>query len=97
MPYSLDPSNDHCYPGTSVLVNKRNIRNQAQLDETEELLVGARILQFELDPFPGPLDFVYYKRLHQFLFSPLYDWAGTVRTVDLRKQHTKFCPTCRFR
>ena len=33
-----------------------------------------------------------FKRLHQFLFDELYAWAGTVRSIDLSKQHTRFCP-----
>ena len=49
-------------------------------------------LQFELAPFPEPLDFNYYKKLHRFLFDELYEWAGIVRSIDLSKQHTRFCP-----
>lgn len=92
MAYSIDPVQDSCYPGTSVLINKLGIKNQAQLDENETLTVGVKSLQFELDPFPAPLDFDYYKRLHGFLFGTLYEWAGTVRTISMSKQHTTFCP-----
>lgn len=92
MAYSIDSSGDSCYPGTSVLVNKLGIQDQAQLDENETLIVGVKSLQFELSPFPEPLDFNYYKRLHRFLFDELYKWAGTVRGIDLSKQHTRFCP-----
>lgn len=92
MAYSIESSNDSCYPGTSILVNKLGIKNQAQLDENETLIVGVKSLQFELAPFPEPLDFHYYKRLHRFLFDELYEWAGAVRSVDLGKQHTRFCP-----
>lgn len=92
MAYSIDSSSDSCYPGTSVLVNKLGIQNQAQLDENETLIVGVKSLQFELAPFPEPLDFNYYKKLHRFLFDELYEWAGTVRSIDLSKQRTRFCP-----
>ena len=92
MAYSIDSSSDSCYPGTSILVNKLGIQNQAQLDENETLIVGVRSLQFELAPFPEPLDFNYYKKLHRFLFDELYEWAGTVRSIDLSKQRTRFCP-----
>ena len=92
MAYSIESSNDSCYPGTSVLVNKLGIQNQTQLDENETLIVGVKSLQFELAPFLEPLDFNYYKRLHRFLFDGLYEWAGTVRSIDLSKQRTRFCP-----
>lgn len=92
MAYSIDSSSDSCYPGTSVLVNKLGIQNQAQLNENETLIVGVKSLQFELAPFPEALDFNYYKKLHRFLFDELYEWAGTMRSIDLSKQHTHFCP-----
>lgn len=92
MAYSIESSSDSCYPGTTVLVNKLGIQNQAQLDENETLIVSVKSLQFELDPFVGPLDFTYYKQLHRFLFDELYDWAGTVRDINLSKQRTCFCP-----
>lgn len=73
MSYSIESSQDSCYPGTSVLINKLGIQNQAQLDESETLIVGVKSLQFERTPFPEALDFAYYKRLHQFLFDELYE------------------------
>lgn len=91
MAYSIESSQDSCYPGTSVLINKLGIQNQAQLNENETLIVGVKSLQFELAPFLEPLDFSYYKRLHHFLFGELYEWAGTVRRINLSKQHTHFC------
>lgn len=92
MAYSIESSQDGCYPGTTVLINKLGIQNQVQLDENETLIVGVKSLQFELLPFPEPLNFDYYKRLHSFLFGELYEWAGAVRTINLSKQHTRFCP-----
>lgn len=66
MSYSIESSQNGCYPGTSVLVNKLGIQNQEQLDENETLIVGVKSIQFELSPFSGSLDFSYYKRLHRF-------------------------------
>ena len=92
MAYSIESSQDSCYPGTSVLINKLGIQNQDQLNENETLIVGVKSLQFELAPFLEPLNFDYYKRLHRFLFDELYEWAGAVRNINLSKQHTHFCP-----
>lgn len=92
MAYSIDASDNGCYPGTSVLINKLDIRDQAQLDENETLITTVQSLKFELEPFLGEMDFEYYKRVHRFLFESLYDWAGEIRTVNLSKQHTTFCP-----
>ena len=37
-------------------------------------------------------DFAHYKAVHRFLFADLYDWAGQVRTVNISKKGTNFCP-----
>lgn len=91
MTYSIDSSDHGYYPGTSVLINKLNIQDQAQLEENETLITTVQSLKFELEPFPGEMNFDYYKRLHRFLFEAIYEWAGEVRTVNLSKQHTAFC------
>ncbi|SBV99135.1 Fic family protein [uncultured Eubacteriales bacterium] len=92
MSYSIDAQSSDCYPGTSILINKLDIQNQKQLEESETLVTTARSLQFELFPFVEELDFTYYRRLHRFVFESLYGWAGELRTVNLSKQHTRFCP-----
>lgn len=93
MAYDLDPIQNHCYPGTTVLINKFGIRQQQKLDEVEALIVSAKIVEYEMSPFLDPFSFDYYKRLHAFLFDQLYDWAGKLRDVDMSKQHTRFCPS----
>lgn len=92
MAYSITPSADDCYPGTSVLVNKLNIRDQKQLDENEALITSVKILQIELQPMVSEPDFSYLKDLHRCLFEELYDWAGQVRTINISKMRTAFCP-----
>ena len=42
MAYDLDPIQKHCYPGTTVLINKLGIRQQTKLDEVEALIVSAK-------------------------------------------------------
>lgn len=37
MAYSLEPVSQGCYPGTTVLANKLNIRDKATLNEAEAL------------------------------------------------------------
>lgn len=72
MAYSIDATEDGCYPGTHVLMNKLDIRDQKQLEENETLITTVQSLKFELSPFPEEVDFSYYKRLHRFLFDSLY-------------------------
>ena len=39
------------------------------------------------------LIFEFYKNLHKYVFWEIfYEWAGTIRTVDMSKKGTRFCP-----
>jgi len=90
MGYSIDPISDHCYPGTSVLINKFDIQDEAKLNEVESVLVSARNAEWLNEPEASTFDFSHYKAIHHFLFSDLYDWAGQVRTVNISKKGTRF-------
>ena len=92
MGYSIDPIAENCYPGTSVLVNKFDIRDEAKLNEVESILVSARNAEWLSAPRADSFDFEHYKAIHHFLFSDLYGWAGQVRTANISKKGTRFCP-----
>lgn len=92
MGYSIDPISDHCYPGTSILINKFDIRDEGKLNEVESVVVSARYAEWLNEPKETFFDFAHYKAIHHFLFSDLYDWAGEVRTVDISKKGTRFTP-----
>ena len=92
MAYSMDPIQDGCYPGTAVLVNKFDIREEAKLNEVEAVLVSARSAEWTNQPRADSFDFAHYKAAHRFLFSDLYDWAGQISKVNISKKGTDFCP-----
>ena len=90
--YELDPLPDNCYPGTSILINKLNIRDEDKLTEAETLFTFINSSRLELEPLEGNFDFENYKAIHKFLFDELYDWAGKVRIINISKKGTRFCP-----
>lgn len=92
MAYSIDPISANCYPDTTVLINKFDIRDEAKLNEVESVLSSTRYAEWESDPKANSFDFEHYKAIHRFLFSDLYDWAGEVRTVNISKKGTQFTP-----
>lgn len=92
MGYSIDPISDHCYPGTSILINKFDIQDEGKLNEVESVVVSARYAEWLNAPKETSFDFEHYKAIHYFLFSDLYDWAGQVRTVNISKKGTRFTP-----
>lgn len=90
--YSLDPLQDDCYENSTVLKNKFNIRDAEQLDIMEQSVTSMLIAKAAIEiPFEN-VDFDFYKNLHKYIFADIYDWAGTVRTVDMSKKGTNFCP-----
>ena len=46
------------------------------------------------NPIEGKLDFNYLKNIHKFIFGDIYEWAGTIRTVNIAKGNS-FC-RCEF-
>lgn len=92
MGYTIDSAATDCYPGTTVLVNRFDLRTQGELDAVEAALVTAKASQWEEKPLCNTFDFEHYKTIHKFLFGELYDWAGTQRTINISKKGTQFCP-----
>ena len=92
MSYSIESITDGCYPGTTVLVNKLGIQDEETLNKTEALMTYINGAKLEENPLIGEFDFSHYKAIHRFLFSELYDWAGEIRSVDISKKGTVFCP-----
>ena len=90
MAYSLNPSSDNCYEGTTCLINKLGIRDEEKLAEVEAQITFAKTVMLEENPVEGNFDFEHFKRIHEFLLCDLYEWAGQVRTVDISKKRTKF-------
>jgi cell filamentation protein len=80
--------NPYTYKNSTVLVNKLDLREQAELDAFETEISSARAEE----PLPdGILDFAHYKAMHHHLFQDVYQWAGQVRTVRISKGGNPFC------
>ena len=90
MAYSLNPSSDNCYEGTTCLINKFGIKDEKKLSELEAQITFAKAVLLEATPIEGTFDFEHFKKIHEFLLCDIYDWAGQIRTVDISKKRTKF-------
>lgn len=77
-----------CYAGTSVLKNKANIQDQAELDQYEQLMFLSRAEEELPD---GEVDYAHYQAIHHHFFQDVYDWAGQTRTVRTAKGGNWFC------
>lgn len=78
----------YTYPDSTVLVNKADLRDQAELDDFEAEMAYAR----SMEEIPGgDLDFAHFKAVHHHLFQDVYIWAGKPRTVRISKDDSPFC------
>lgn len=82
-------SDPYVYPGTDVLINKRNIRD-ADILERFERVMSRRRAREPLGEFP--ITYEGYKAIHKHIFQDVYHWAGESRTVSLARGSTFFGP-----
>ena len=82
MPEVLDPYLD---PDTGLLRNLVGARTQDALDRAEADLTYIRAVELQERPVPATGDLDEFRALHRALFADVYEWAGEIRTVDLRK------------
>ena len=78
-----------------ALENKLNITSSAELAREEERLSKTRALELFETNFlsslnPGTFDAL--SKIHAFLFSDIYEFAGKLRTVNMAKGNFRFAP-----
>lgn len=81
-------ADEYCYPGTTVLKNKLDLRNAEELAAFEAEVSDARADE-ELPA--GDLDYEHFRSIHRHLFQDVYEWAGEPRTVRISKGGSMFC------
>ena len=90
--YDYHGTEDYCYPGTNILVNKLNIRDDEQLSIAERKITRLKLMEFFVLPVPKIFDFVLYCNIHKRIFKDIYTWAGQVRKGEfLSKGVSLFC------
>lgn len=90
MSYSIDALKNDCYEGTTCLINKFNIKDEAVLKELETTVTFSKIAEYSLHPLFNTFDVEHYKAIHKYIFDSIYDWAGEYRNVDMAKKGTGF-------
>ncbi|WP_322170103.1 hypothetical protein [Acutalibacter caecimuris] len=90
MAYELDTLTDNCYEGTIYLINKFDIRDNKQL------VIETAIAYTKPPNWSANLSTVILilrsTSYSPIFFEDIYDWAGTVWTVDVSKKGTIFVP-----
>ncbi len=82
MPGFVDPYIDE---ETGELKNLLGARASEELKKLEPQIVFANELELESLGIPRTNDLAELLSIHKQLFHNVYDWAGRVRTVDIKK------------
>ena len=83
--YEYERDDYYCYPDSLVLKNKLGIKDEALLNEAERKITALKLGELECNPIQGELDFEYLRKIHRFLFSDIYEWAGENRKIDISR------------
>ncbi len=90
MGYSIESLSADCYEGTSCLINKFGITDEKILSRIEADITFAKASNINEAITLNSFDFEHYKAIHKYLFDAIYDWAGTIRKVNISKKGTNF-------
>jgi cell filamentation protein len=81
---SEDP---YVYPGTDVLKNAFDMRDNELLAKRERAMTSHIIKAMQTDPVRGDFDAAHYRAIHRRIFQDIYPvFAGQDRVVSLYKQ-----------
>lgn len=80
----------YCYPDSSVLRNKLNLRDADLLRRVEADLSGVRQTEIFYSPVAGRFTATHLCRIHRKLFGDIYPFAGHFRREDIAKGSTRF-------
>ena len=75
----------YLYQDVDVLINKKNIKDQNQLDRLEEDIIPLRMIALRKQGLTITSVFDIQK-IHSFLFSSIFDWAGEFRKITIYKR-----------
>src|SRR6187431_809660 len=81
MPF-VDPYIDD---NTGLLKNLLGVISVEEFEELEPQIVFANELELETESIPRTNDLDEVLLIHKQLFKGIYEWAGHIRTVDIKK------------
>ncbi len=73
------PNDPYCYPGTDILINHEDIRDQSALTQFESQMASVEIGRLAIIPITGPFDTRRLQETHRRIFGNVYPWAGELR------------------
>ncbi|MDO4439481.1 MAG: Fic/DOC family protein [Eubacteriales bacterium] len=78
-----------------ILENKLGITDSVELAKAEEKISKKRAIELFESGYLNNLEpgtFQSLSEIHKYLFDPIYDFAGQIRTVNIAKGNFRFAP-----
>lgn len=91
MPNFVDPYID---PKTGILRNLIGATTYPELRKAEGDIVA--VSEISLAEIPHTINLAELQQIHKSLFAKIYDWAGELRTVDIRKGSKEYFLECGY-
>ena len=82
----------YCYPDSTVLKNKLNIRDNKLLKTAEEEITLIKQMELLKNPIKGNFSKAHFMNIHKFIFEDIYSFAGKIRREQISKADTIFYP-----
>ena len=82
-------SDPYLYPGTTVLINHFNIRDQAKLDSKERRETLKTLKGLYDNPVKGEFYLAHLLEIHRRVFARVHPFAGEIRRIDMVKAEEK--------
>ena len=90
--YVYKGAEGYFYPGTNVLINKLNIKDDNALTIAEKEITSIKLLMLNNMPIIEKINFENFCKIHKIIFEDIYEWAGLIRQGDfLSKGNSIFC------
>lgn len=80
----------YCYPGTDILKNKMDYKDQDLLKSVETIMTGVRIMELQKKPITGSFDLKHLQKIHKYMFQDVYPFAGKLREENIAKGAFQF-------
>ena len=88
--YDYEWDKEYCYPDSHVLINQLGITDSEKLQTAEREITSLKLAMAMQKPIKGYLDLRHLQKIHKYIFSDIYPWAGTLRHVNIAKGN-QFC------
>jgi cell filamentation protein len=91
MKYNNSGKSTYFYKNTDVYINYFDVKDQSILTQIETDITLNRISELSAVPIKGRFSLTHLLKIHKYIFSDIYPFAGKTRNENISKGSTLFC------